>query len=753
MAAHVSGLIRRLLRSDAEVHGTRWFGRNTSRSPRRESRLLWVCSDDSPPHSYLVESARRAGSAVRDVHWAIPLEGERALGRLVEFGDRTGQAHPMSVKLVSPRMLLEFARSPEDVLVIYEFGLVGLYAGLSKLFRPHKVISLVEGDYRHIGRTGNAFLKVVVRRLAARFVDVFVANNPPAREYLIRTLHVPEDKIIVGWWLAGMPADLAAHPPAAAPARVPLFVCAGRLIPQKGTDLVIRALAGYRRRFGPCVLWIIGDGPERESLVRLCRRLGVEDAVIFLGTVDHQALKGAFQACQAFVFPSLQDFTGRVVVEALSAGAPVVASPMTGAVGTIVHDGVNGIVVDPRDASALAEAMHRAADPDTSRALREGVRRTSPALRPEAASQVVLSAVAQARAATPRRMRSKPSAEAVHGRPDTKAAVQTADASADQVLNLRAGEIVEVRSEAEILATLDGRGELESLPFMPEMLQFCGRRFRVDKVAVKLCDTIGSTGMYRMRNAVHLAGVRCDGQAHGGCQAGCLIYWKEAWLRRVPAAEPGPAPASGCTLATVTAASRRPADPAVPGEERFACQATELLRAAPEQVPAWDGRQYVQDVRSGNAGTLGMIRTLGVGLFNEYQDASRRLLPRPLRIRAGRRYPFIEGRLQKTPAETLGLQPGERVRVRRREEIVATLDTNNANRGMLFDGEMLRYCGQEARVLRRVERIIDEKSGRMMRFKNPCIVLDDVTCVGAYHRLCPRGIYPYWREIWLERVE
>ena len=342
----------------------------------------------------------------------------------------------MSVKVVSPRLLLEFARAPEDVLVIYELGLVGLYAGLSKLFRPHKVISLVEGDYRHIGRTGTAFLKVVVRRLAARFVDVFVANNPPAREYLIRTLNVPEDKIIVGWWLAGMPADLAAHPPAAAPAPegVPLFVCAGRLIPRKGTDLVIRALAVYRRRFGPCVLWIIGDGPERECLVQLSRRLGVEDAVIFLGTVDHQALKGAFQACQAFVFPTLQDFTGRVVVEALSAGAPVVASPMTGAVGTIVHDGVNGIVVDPRDASALAEAMHRAADPETSRALREGVRRTSAALRPEAASQVVLSAVARARAATPRRMRSKPSAGVVHGRPDTGAAVQTEEAPVDQVL-------------------------------------------------------------------------------------------------------------------------------------------------------------------------------------------------------------------------------------------------------------------------------------------------------------------------------
>jgi len=115
--------------------------------------------------------------------------------------------------------------------------------------------------------------------------------------------------------------------------------------------------------------------------------------------------------------------------------------------------------------------------------------------------------------------------------------------------------------------------------------------------------------------------------------------------------------------------------------------------------------------------------------------------------------PFIEGRLDKTPQQALDLQPGELVRVKSLKEIVATLDVNNTNRGMSFDGEMVRFCGREFRVLRRVEQIIDEQTGEMIRFKNPCIVLEDVTCVGAYHRQCPRGIYPYWREIWLERVE
>src|SRR5215813_7917669 len=100
-------------------------------------------------------------------------------------------------------------------------------------------------------------------------------------------------------------------------------------------------------------------------------------------------------------------------------------------------------------------------------------------------------------------------------------------------LNLRAGEFVEVRSKEEILATLDELGQLNALPFMPEMLKFCGQQFRVFKSAHKTCDTIEKTGGRRMRGAVHLEGLRCDGEAHGGCQAGCLFFWNEAWLKRV----------------------------------------------------------------------------------------------------------------------------------------------------------------------------------------------------------------------------
>ncbi|MEO7980301.1 MAG: hypothetical protein ABI807_05360 [Sporichthyaceae bacterium] len=330
---------------------------------------------------------------------------------------------------------------------------------------------------------------------------------------------------------------------------------------------------------------------------------------------------------------------------------------------------------------------------------------------------------------------------------------------------LRIGDLVEVRSEAEILSTLDEHGMLESLPFMSEMLPMCGQRFRVNKLAHKACDTIDWTGLHRMTDAVHLADVRCDGSGHGGCQAGCLIYWKTSWLRKVDAQSPSPTPGdpaqvepsvsgepSRSARARLLAAGRREnlAEPG--GRELFVCQATELMRAAPEVIPPWELRQYVDDVRTGNAGLPKVLRAVLVGIFNSYQRLSGRLLPAFLRIRGGTRYPFVLGRLTSTPVATLGLLPGELVRVRTKDQIVATLDTNNRNRGLSFDVEMLKYCGRTARVHRRVDQIIDEKTGEMIRMRVPCIILQDVTCAADFHRCCPRAVYAYWREAWLERV-
>lgn len=328
---------------------------------------------------------------------------------------------------------------------------------------------------------------------------------------------------------------------------------------------------------------------------------------------------------------------------------------------------------------------------------------------------------------------------------------------------LRAGDVVEVRSEAEILTTLDERGTIDGLPFMPEMLEFCGSRFTVQSRAHKTCDSIMSSGFRRMENTVHLAELRCDGSAHGGCQAGCLLFWKQEWLKpieehsRPPASSPleDPRPravptSTGCTRSALERASRR--GRADDGEELFSCQATEL-RAATSTLRWFDPRQYTEDVRSRNVRFGRLVRGLLVMVLNKFQAANNRYVPRIALIHGARKFPFVAGSLTgPTPKEVLDLRPGELVRIRSKAEIEKTLDSNNKNRGLSFDGEMSQYCGRSARVLKRVDRIIDERTGKMIHLSNECIILEGVVCTGDYMQFCPRRIYSYWREIWLERA-
>lgn len=104
-------------------------------------------------------------------------------------------------------------------------------------------------------------------------------------------------------------------------------------------------------------------------------------------------------------------------------------------------------------------------------------------------------------------------------------------------LDLKSGDLVEVRSSKEIFATLDVKGKFKGLTFTPEMAKFCGKRFRVYKKLDKII--IEATGELRKLKSptVILEGVFCDGKAHGGCDRSCFCFWREAWLRRIERAD------------------------------------------------------------------------------------------------------------------------------------------------------------------------------------------------------------------------
>jgi hypothetical protein len=180
----------------------------------------------------------------------------------------------------------------------------------------------------------------------------------------------------------------------------------------------------------------------------------------------------------------------------------------------------------------------------------------------------------------------------------------------------------------------------------------------------------------------------------------------------------------------------------------------------------WDARQYAEDYFSGNTEISRIICGLVYVAYYYGTLARWERWGRPARwlydcfqkISGGVPFPRRTGKIpagQLTPNVSYGLKPGDTVRVKSYREILLTLDTQGFNRGLHWDAELVPYCGKTYRVKTRVERFVDEKTGRLKKLKTPAVILDGVYCRSRYSNrkmFCPRAIYSWWREIWLERV-
>jgi hypothetical protein len=312
----------------------------------------------------------------------------------------------------------------------------------------------------------------------------------------------------------------------------------------------------------------------------------------------------------------------------------------------------------------------------------------------------------------------------------------------------KAGDRVVVRPASEILAMLDDRGRLHGLPFMPEMLGYVGGAFSVARTVVKVCNTIDASGTRTMNDAVYLDDLRCDGCAHGGCQADCRFYWKEQWL------EPDEGNARRPTDPIEVDKARKWLEARTRNGDRYVCQATEARAATIGPVSIASPNQYVREIREGNIGWRELLRVAGRALACRFGPKFRLMRVLPQRLVPRWTPGEVSGRHE--PGDRLDLRPGEWVEVRSREEIARTLGMTGKNKGLAFSyPEMLPLVGKRFRVRGRVERIIDEATGRMIEMKHDCVTLDGTCCTGEYAAgrwFCWRGIYPYWREAWLKRI-
>lgn len=144
----------------------------------------------------------------------------------------------------------------------------------------------------------------------------------------------------------------------------PYILGIGRLVPQKGFDVLIKAFA--KAQIESHELLIAGEGPERSALEELSRTLGVKQRVHFVGRADRAKVVALFNGCSFFVLPSRLEPLGIVNLEAMAAGKAVIASDV-GGVPEIVRDGETGMLIPCEDISALGNAMRRMASDEEMR--------------------------------------------------------------------------------------------------------------------------------------------------------------------------------------------------------------------------------------------------------------------------------------------------------------------------------------------------------------------------------------------------
>jgi len=205
------------------------------------------------------------------------------------------------------------------------------------------------GGFVHVGRLGGYYDLKYYRRC-----DHLIGNTRDIVAYLVRS----------GWpearahYLPNFVPEMSAAPvervSLGTPEDAPLALALGRLHPNKGFDVLIEAMA----RAPGVHLWLAGEGPDRASLEARALRLAVADRVRFLGWREDTA--ALLATADMLLCPSRHEPLGNVVIEAWSAGRPVIAAASAGPA-ALIRDGVNGLLVPVEDADALARAIMRLA--------------------------------------------------------------------------------------------------------------------------------------------------------------------------------------------------------------------------------------------------------------------------------------------------------------------------------------------------------------------------------------------------------
>ena len=273
---------------------------------------------------------------------------------------RQGIGYSPGLIHVSPKIIGCLLKFRPQVIFVSGFSLWTLLTLLFKPIGQWKVVIVYDGSSPTIDYI-NSRPRLILRSTMVGFTDAFITNTNEGKTYLTKILgaeahrvfarpyQVPDVKTLLGQQEEELNSE--SHLPR------PIFLFVGKLLHRKGLQFLLKACAILKKQgYQNYTLLIVGDGEQREELEAYSQNQDLTDCVNWAGWGNYDKLGAYLRTADVFVFPTLEDIWGVVLLEAMAFGKPILCSKWAGS-SELVVEGKNGYIFDPYNPEELAEYM------------------------------------------------------------------------------------------------------------------------------------------------------------------------------------------------------------------------------------------------------------------------------------------------------------------------------------------------------------------------------------------------------------
>jgi glycosyltransferase involved in cell wall biosynthesis len=266
---------------------------------------------------------------------------------------------------VSPKIIGHLLGFKPHVIFALSFSAWTLLAILFKPLARWRVVIVYNGSSPNVDRRDSK-VHIFYRRMMVRLADALITNSQAGKAYLTQILEANENHVFARPYGVPTPTALLEQQEKAnlsiPELPHPVFLFIGVVEYRKGLHFLLKACNQLQQQGNQnYTLLVAGEGSQQEELEDFIKQNHLEQQVHWAGWVDYSQLGAYFEKTDVFVFPTLEDIWGMVLLEAMACGKPVLCSHWAGAK-ELVEVGENGYIFDPYNPDALAALMRRFID-------------------------------------------------------------------------------------------------------------------------------------------------------------------------------------------------------------------------------------------------------------------------------------------------------------------------------------------------------------------------------------------------------